>query len=44
VLKFVMGENWWYEACCVGPAFDLYLWALLMLRYLPALTDLIDLI
>ena len=32
-LKFVLGENFWYEAECVGPDFDLYLWALLMLRF-----------
>ena len=37
VLKFVLGKDFWYEAGFVGPDFDLFLWALLMLRYNMAL-------
>jgi hypothetical protein len=33
VLKYILGENWWYEACCIGPEFDVFLWALLMQRH-----------
>jgi hypothetical protein len=30
--KYVMGENWWYEASTLGPDFDMFLWSLLMMR------------
>ena len=30
--KYVMGENWWYEASTLGPEFDMFLWSLLMVR------------
>lgn len=33
VLKYILGENWWYEACCMGPEFDVFLWALLLQRH-----------
>jgi hypothetical protein len=33
VLKFVLGETFWYQAGCIGCDFDLFLWALLMLRH-----------
>jgi len=33
VLKYILGEDWWYEACCMGPEFDVFLWALLLQRH-----------
>jgi hypothetical protein len=33
VLKYILGENWWYETCCMGPEFDVFLWALLLQRH-----------
>jgi hypothetical protein len=28
--KYVMGENWWYEASTLGPDFDMFLWCFLV--------------